>query len=437
MNKITKTIEGLDVECFPNWFFLGVENYETNDKYGFELSENINQLFQLYEWWKSKNTKLYKHYDFIVSFNGIHYDNLIINYIIKSLDNNLFDNLTNLEICEKIKQFSDHVIYCSRNEIHNDGLIKSHKYYHKWTDLDLYMYFAKLLRISKKISLKGLAIQLNYPEIQELPYSPDTVLNIEQIGVVKLYNLKNDLGILKALYTKMLPDIKLRQMIHFDEKINSWSMDAPKIASEILCRDYCTQKELNYYEFNKTRFEANPLIKVKDLISDVKFTWLNPQLKQVYEEILESTASTFEKTFVFKIHKTALKISLGKGGIHSLGSNVEYKSTGDFIIVSSDVASLYPTVIDEYECIRFLEVLQKYRNIKKERLIIKRIGPKIKDLFLKLILNGISGIIDNAHSPLYYNEGALRLRMLGQLIMLQALDKVSDYPSFNVIALNT
>ena len=47
-----------------------------------------------------------------------------------------------------------------------------------WTSIDLMCYWSRGLRIQKTIlSLKALAIQLNYDEIQELPFTPDYVFN--------------------------------------------------------------------------------------------------------------------------------------------------------------------------------------------------------------------------------------------------------------------
>lgn len=80
--------------------------------------------------------------------------------------------------------------------------------------------------------------------------------------------------------------------------------------------------------------------------------------------------------------------------------------------------------------------MELYSNIKDERIIAKKAKNKKKDKLFKLILNGFSGLLDSEYFWVYYPEAALRLRVLGQLIMLKALDECI-YKGYQVLALNT
>jgi hypothetical protein len=98
-----------------------------------------------------------------------------------------------------------------------------------------------MLRISKKISLKGLAVQMNYPVIQELPFHPDTKLTYKDLPVIRHYNSVHDITILRWLTEKKEEEIKLRSYISKEYNLPCWSLDAPKIASEILAADLANQ----------------------------------------------------------------------------------------------------------------------------------------------------------------------------------------------------
>ena len=172
----------IDIECFPQYFLLGTEDYQTKEKKSFEISEDIDQRKELFE--------LLKDYSgFWVSFNGIHYDNMVL---ARGQSNQWWPKLSWKEVCKELKDYSDCVI------INEEGTQYKEKYFKwKFTNIDLFLYWSKGLRQSKKISLKGLGIQLGYPVIQELPFDPNTILDKDQRIELKNYNLQHDLGILR------------------------------------------------------------------------------------------------------------------------------------------------------------------------------------------------------------------------------------------------
>ena len=87
--------------------------------------------------------------DFWISFNGLHYDNIVLAY---GQMNRWWPNLTVEQVCYNLKTFSDDLIDSSDDEFYQK--FGKYRFYFKWTDIDLYVYWSKLLRLSKKISLK-------------------------------------------------------------------------------------------------------------------------------------------------------------------------------------------------------------------------------------------------------------------------------------------
>lgn len=258
---------------------------------------------------------------FMLHFNGIKYDFAVLTYLDK---NNYFLSQDWQIFCTKAKEFSDQLIN-SEDDLFVYKYM-NHPNFSKITHVDTYLFWAKLLRLSKKISLKAIGIQLNYPVVQELPYPPEiTELTKEQIDEIHHYCSVHDLGILKLLVRQLegkegqttvplgnLGSIILRSQIVKDYNINAWSMDAPKIASEALLNDYCriTGKDKRYV--SKLRFEK-PIIRFAELFKDIDFNFTTEPFISVYKEWMNSI-NEFNKEFnVFLPNGEGLKLSCGIG----------------------------------------------------------------------------------------------------------------------------
>lgn len=438
----------LDCEVFPNYFLLGFKDYVTNETESIEVSPWKDEREKLIKWLRT-----YK--GFVISFNGIYYDNMVLAFIKVEWESLYY--LDSEDFCSRVKRFSDLVI---NSEQYYEQL-KPYKYVFskQWIDIDLYLYWSLMLRKSKKISLKGLGIQMRYPVVMELPYDPDLILTQEQIEEIKVYNLSHDLGILALLVRQFtghgniplgpLGTIQLRQKIVKDYRINAWSMDSPKIASETLLTAYCKQTGKNKRETSYLRFDK-PIIKFKDLLSDIGFEFQTKVFQDVFNDWLNAV-DTFNKQFIvgLEVGQHPLKISVGIGGIHSINNNEIYESKGDIIIVTDDISAMYPTNIENWKAFRFPEVLETYVGFKTKRITETKPGMKKypkgssewnsfheQDLFYKLILNGVSGLLDMEHSWLYNPTGIMKVRCGGQLILLWLIEQCI-INKIHVISCNT
>jgi hypothetical protein len=312
-----------DIEVYQNYFCVGIENYVTKQKTFYEISEKQNDIHKIYNYFKTFN-------GFLISFNGIHYDNMIIKYILQN-----YSSLNYLEygdICLTLKYLSDKII----GDDYDDE-IKRLKYGKvTWTDIDLFLYWSKMLRMSKKISLKSLGIQLGYNVVQELPYKPDSILTLEDLPKLREYNQIHDLGVLRLLTDKMEDEIKLRGNIVNDYKLNCWSWDAPKIASEALLQDYCKITNQELKSVRDLRFDK-PILHLNECLKGFEPNFKLPIFQNLWAEILNSKNS-FSKEIVVNINNTSIKLTYGVGGLHSVNENETYESNSDYQVVTSDVA---------------------------------------------------------------------------------------------------
>lgn len=345
----------IDIECFPNFFMLGVWDYNTKEKRYWEISEHRDDRKELFKFLSD-----YKGY--WISFNGKHYDDVVLTWFVKQYYEDLHE-LSVSQLTFKLKEFSDKVI--NSEQLGNYEELKVYKYgwSKKVIQVDLFLFWSKGLRLSKKISLKSLAVQLNWNHIQELPYPHNSHLSKEEIEEVKKYNLNNDLGILNKLTDRMTGDIQLRKEVintyNFDNTVFTW--DAPKIASEILLNEYCNLSNQDKKEIRDKRFISSDF-KLGDVIPFVKFK--TNVFQDLYEEI-KNSGRDFSKTIIYRNNNTALKVSWGIGGIHSIQENQIFRSDKNNVIYTSDVNLLRLNLAN---CWKLLRV--RYTTTKSEKIIV-------------------------------------------------------------------
>src|SRR5690606_18339281 len=127
--------------------------------------------------------------------------NTILNILIKNYGR--YKKVDYILITTELKIISDHII--------NDNYegYKAYKWGFPIPYIDIYLYWSKMLRISKKLSLKSLAVNMRWHKIQELPIDPDENISLEQIPLLLEYNL-NDVEITEELFKRKKEEINLR-----------------------------------------------------------------------------------------------------------------------------------------------------------------------------------------------------------------------------------
>lgn len=338
-------------------------------------------------------------------------------------------------INSEIKRFSDKVI---DSEIYYDE-IKEYRYeFNKqWTDVDLFLYWSKMLRLSKKISLKSLGIQMGYPVVMELPYNPSHILTKEQSEEIKEYNLVHDLGILKLLSERMKKDIKQREDAKNKYGFKCYSWDGVKLGLNILIKIYCDKHHKEPEDIWKLRGKFDP-VKLGDIILDnvsfdkspVNYRYKTIKKKQVIypnsfyallEHLKNRTVTTTDE-LSYSLILNEVKYDIKSGGLHSWHSNNMIEpDLSKFIYRDKDVSSYYPSLGCEYEFVPdHLPGLGKLlKEQKTERVKDKKEGRLADADLKKLALNGgFYGNLNNDYSPLYDPSKLLSITVNGQLFIL-------------------
>lgn len=404
-----------DIECLPEVFCVSFLKYNTEDEWViFEISERKNQLSELILFCNPiTNSNL-----FLIGFNNQHYDNQLINYIL--LNNSLFYKSV-LEITKELREFSDSII--------NAEFINYQSKYYKCTYkyLDLFLHWSKKYKISKRISLKSCGINLNHNIVKDMT-------DLESLNDLIYYN-KNDVLITKKLCDYLRNDINLKQTISKQINHNCLNYDNITTASKVLAKKLSEHKnwKISFYDTYKLNYTQEKYL-ISDLIKPFNINYNISLFQNFYDKILNQ--KTISESLIVNINNTSLKLSYGIGGLHSVNNWEEHYSDDKYLVVTSDVSSLYPALIINYKCLRIPELLNIYTEMRDERIIAKKNKNTSKSDFLKLCLNGVSGLLDNQYSWLYYPEGALRMRLAGQLILTKFIE-VCIENNWQVISANT
>lgn len=416
-----------DIEVFPNVFLCTCKNTETGKYHIFEASSRKNQLSELYQFFSfGKHPKA----PLFCGYNNHDYDDTVINYFIDSLyksDKTLSDLLYDLF------RFSNELI--KANNDHNGGpnpfsKYKGNRYFHS---MDLIrMLFASKLRVG----LKSLQITMNYPNVLEFEGGFGENLPEDQIDKAIEYNI-NDVDSTEELLNRCEKDVELRLFIEKEWGIDCLSMNSVKLAEEYLAKECIKIMHIDRKTLNEMRSPADTVKLNEVILPFIKFD--HPKLQEVLEDMKKQEVSTLErKGYENKFCIRNVVYSVGVGGIHSINTPGIFKPAEDEEIRHEDVASLYPSLLIEWNFAP--QHLKGFRDlfadIRTERLEAKHTGQKLKNQFLKIVLNSCTGKMQSNTSWMYDPKSVFKIRINGQLILLMLVDRLLKL-NVKIIQVNT
>jgi len=425
-----ENIECWDVECYTNLFSLASINYETKNRTLFVISEVRNDILGIMEFFKQKKT-------LFVGHNILNYDNILISYIIKNYSE--LKKLNNLEICKKLKFISDKIIEKKRNEKWSDLL----KVYltPSYKCLDTY----QLMNTIDRISLKQASVNLKYHNVQDLPYSPETILTQEQIIEVLAYNF-NDCEIQCLLYEHFIPNIELRKEVSKIYKLDVSNANDTAIAKKIINKNYSEKTGISENDFKDLRSFNSPFY-LKEVVPTLEFetkefqdlyNWFKNQLITEKTEISTGDTEKKEKISYDLIHPV-INIRFALGGCHSMDLPGMFVSDNNTSIRDFDFNSFYPYIIIRNKAkarhVRdeFIDILA---DITEERIKAKKEKRKKDAEILKIVINSTYGLYGSNFYWLKDTKALLKVTVTGQLYLAK-LTEMLLLAEIKVLSVNT
>ena len=410
-----------DVEIFPNCFHCCCKDTETGRLYKFEISERRNQLLELVEFFR-------KTYMFC-GYNNHHYDDVVINYMI-----DYHRKLTDLpywRVCQSLFNLSTTIV---EDEDGSREKLKRWKYAHYFQSMDLLtMQFSQKLRVG----LKTMQVTMHYKNVYEYEGDFDKPLPEAEIDNMILYNI-NDVESTEELLNRLKDQIELRLFIEQEHGIDCLSMDSVKMAETFLLEKYSERSGIPKNVIKEMRSPMD-YIPLKDVILPF-IKYKNPKLQDVLEDmkkqiVYSKERKSYEKKFVL----SNVVYSVGVGGIHSIHTPQIFLPKDDEHIGHADVTSMYPSFLIKYQWgPRHLGKLfcDIFSEIYDERVEAKRTGQKVKNLFLKIVLNSPTGKMQQEVSWMYDPFNVFKIRINGQLILLMLVDRLLEL-GCEIIQVNT
>lgn len=410
-----------DIEIFQNCFHCCCKDTKTGELYKFEISERKNQLRELVEFFQ-------RPYLFC-GYNNHHYDDVIINYIIDYY--NALTGLPYWRVCQSLFNLSSTIV---GDEEGSREKVKRWKYAHYFKSMDLLtMQFSQKLRVG----LKTMQVTMHYKNVYEYEGDFDKPLPEAEIDNMILYNI-NDVESTEELLNRLKDQIELRLFIEQEHGIDCLSMDSVKMAETFLLEKYSERSGIPKNVIKEMRSPMD-YIPLKDVILPF-IKYKNPKLQDVLEDmkkqiVYSKERKSYEKKFVL----SNVVYSVGVGGIHSIHTPQIFLPKDDEHIGHADVTSMYPSFLIKYQWgPRHLGKLfcDIFSEIYNERVEAKRTGQKVKNLFLKIVLNSPTGKMQQEVSWMYDPFNVFKIRINGQLILLMLVDRLLEL-GCEIIQVNT
>ena len=413
-----------DIETYPNVFTLAVEHAEAPLHWMFEISDLRNdsrQIVEFLQFLKDTDSRM-------VGFNNLGFDYPVVHTLIR------------------MGHSDANTLYQKAMAIINSQDEDGSRWMHMVKPTDQFVTQIDLFKIhhfdnrARSTSLKVLEFNMRSDSIEDLPFPVGTVLNPEQIKVLKEYN-KHDVAQTKAFYHHTL------DMIHFREELTrKYQRDFMNHNDTKIGKDYFVMKleeaGVACYDFGPKgrtpRQTKRPVIHLKDAIlpwikfDDPEFTrvlnWLKAQsiteTKGVFNDL---TASVNNFTFVF-----------GLGGIHGSVESEVIESDDDHVIVDLDVTSYYPNLAIT-NSFHPQHLGKDFVSIYKFLFEQRKSYPKksAESAMLKLALNGVYGDSNNQFSVFYDPLFTMSITLNGQLLLCLLAEGLMHIEGLRLIQVNT
>lgn len=414
-----KTAYVYDIEVFKNVFHCTLLNTETEELIKFECSVRKNEMEEMCKFFLQPDICL-------VGYNNIHYDNPIINYCIEYFSNSKY---TYDKICMSIFNLSTIIT----KDKENIDKWKRWKYANNFYTLDLLtMLYSQALRVS----LKEMQVTMMYKNVQEFNCNWQIPLATTEIDSMIDYNI-NDVMSTYELLKRCEKDIKLRLDIEDQYNIKCLSKDGVNIGMQILAEEYMRKTGISWNILKDLRSPADTINLNEIILPFIKYD--TKILQNLLIEMKSLTVSPGRKSYEKKFLLGDRVISVGVGGIHTINESEIIIPNEDEILVDLDVASLYPSMLlnfDFYPRHLGKEFKEVYADIRERRIKAKHAKDKVTDATLKLALNGLSGNLQNEFSWCYDPKAVMGIRINGQLLLLMLTEKLMTL-GITPIQLNT
>lgn len=460
---MTRPFADLDIECFSNWFEIGITDPVAGTHWD----------YQLLPWHPldiASVCALLQHYT-IRTFNGNHYDMLMLIAALSGWDN------------DQLKVLNDEIIISGQKpwEIRR----KYRLYQPEWVDhIDIMEVIPGV-----RVSLKMYACRAHAPLVQDSPVDFSVPIPLEQIpheigycrndrevtailadGVAERMALRDDLSAKYGVDVRSKSDAQIAEVVIrsewqrlMKEGIDRWGAEQrgdynasgpyPHLTIPHELDRYGNPQVIRRQAIHGHSFKYNMPAYIEFItpqmqefkrtvegcvfvVGDKETQWMNPFDD---DDPIKSGVNMPEELAGRDIVIAGKSYRVGIGGLHSQESCVNYESGTTHTLRTADVRSYYPSLIlnmgmnPEQMGPLFCQI---YGDIYTRRLEAKAAKRKVEDGGLKIVLNGTFGKLFSKYSIFYAPEFGIQVTITGQLSLLMLIERL-EASGIPVVSANT
>jgi hypothetical protein len=419
-NNIKYTVV-YDIETLSNCFtYTGIDR-DSDKVFKFVIWKEKNELYDLLV--HLTNTKG------MIGFNNINFDYPVMHYIIK--ERNKLVQLDGDKIAKLIYKKAQSVISQEYSAVKEEEVLIP--------QLDLFRiwHYDNKARMT---GLKKLEIAMNFPNVQDMPYSHEHKVKTEkEVQEILDYNL-NDVEATKVFYTKTVDKLELRKGLQTKYGLNCLNFPDSKIGEQLMLKLYCHYTNQSEDEVKRRRTHRR-LFKFAECIPDY-INFKTPEFNQLLDYIKGIEVTELKESFKYAFEYNGFTFDLGTGGIHGCIKPGVYQSTDNQVIVDADVASLYPSLgitlnlYPEHLGEQFSQIYEE--GIVKPRLEAKKNKDMVMADGFKLSANSVYGKSNSEYSFLYDPLYTLKTTLSGQLALCMLSEMLmTRVPNLTMLQINT
>lgn len=418
---MSKKVFVYDIETLSNCFtYTGIDR-DSNEIVKFVIWKEKNEIYELLAHLSNCSGQ--------IGFNNLNFDYPVIHYIIK--ERNKLVQLDGDKIAKLIYKKAQSVI--SQEYL----VIKESEVVIPQLDLFRIWHYDNKARMT---SLKKLEIAMNFPNVQDMPYSHEHKIKTEkEVEEILDYNL-NDVEATKTFYFKTTDKLDLRKGLRQKYGLDCFNFPDSKIGEQLMLKLYCHYTNQSEDEIKRKRTHRTLFRFAECIPHYIKFQ--TPEFNQLLDYLKGIEVKELKESFKYSFEYDGFTFDLGTGGIHGCIKPGVYKTDEEFIIVDADVASLYPSLAitlnlyPEHLGEQFSKIYEE--GIVKPRLEAKKAGDKVMADGFKLSANSVYGKSNSEYSFLYDPLYTLKTTLAGQLALCMLSEMLmTRVPDLTMLQINT
>lgn len=406
----------MDYETLCNCFVAVFQHYkDDNVRHVFVIHQDRNDFTKFVTFLQKCVTNKEWH----ISYNGLAFDAQITQW---ALDNQKYlATLSTEEVIKEIYKFAQETI--ARTDKGEFQKYAPRQLQIKQIDLFKMNHWDNRAKMS---SLKWIQYSMDWDNVEEMPhphYEPITDAN--QLKMIVKYCL-NDVLSTKKILEHSKEQIKLRQTLTKEYKIDLYSASEPRISKELFLHFLHQKLGWSKADIKQLRTPRHTIFLGQCILPYIQFK--TPEFQSVLDyfrtKVITSTKDGFKHSVTYK----GVRTDYGLGGIHGATDPGVYEAKPGWTIMTSDVTSFYPNLAIKNgfhpEHLPKQEFGDLYEWFFEERKKIPKSDPK--NYVYKIILNSTYGLTGDENSFLYDPQMTMQITINGQLSLSMLYEMICE-----------